>query len=172
MDGIDWAASAMVAARTRLEIAADNLANVSTDGFRGNDARGRLTRFGVEIAAQPIAQFGALRRTGRSTDLAIVGAGVFRMRDARGRIVETRDGALTRGADGRLRDDAGRLYLGARLARTSTVRAGYLETANVDAIRQMVTMLCAQRGFESAQKAVSAIDETRKKASSDVAKVS
>lgn len=171
MDGIDWAASAMVAARARLEIAADNLANVSTDGFRGNDARGRLTRFGVTIAVAPIAQQGALRRTGRPSDLALVGPGAFRLRGASGRIVETRSGAFTRGADGRLRDDAGRLYLGARLARGSAVRTGYLEAANVDAIGQMVAMLAAQRGFESAEKAVAAIDDTRKKASSDVAKV-
>jgi len=50
MDGIDWASSAMVAARTRLEIATGNLANLSTEGFRAVVARGRLTPRGVEIA--------------------------------------------------------------------------------------------------------------------------
>lgn len=40
----------MVAARTRLEIATDNLANVSTGGFARIAARGSLTPTGVTIA--------------------------------------------------------------------------------------------------------------------------
>ena len=52
MDGIAWAASAMVAARTRLEIATENLANVSTEGFRRILARGALTPGGVAIARE------------------------------------------------------------------------------------------------------------------------
>lgn len=171
MDGIDWAASAMVAARTRLEIAADNLANVSSDGFRGTLARGVLTASGVAIERAPLRAQGALRHTGRDGDLAIVGAGAFRLRTPRGAFLESRDGAFTRGRDGRLRDDAGDVLAGVRLARGSSVRAGFLETANVDAVGQMVAMLAAQRGFESAEKAAGAIDDVRRKASSDVAKV-
>lgn len=172
MDGIEWAASAMLAARERLEIAADNLANVSSDGFRGVLARGRLTSRGVEIERARMLARGALRHTGRASDRAIVGDGAFRLRDARGRIVETRNGSFTRGTDGRLRDDAGDVLVGTRLARGSSVRAGFLEAANVDAVGQMVAMLAAQRSFESAEKAVGAIDQTRAKAASDVAKVS
>lgn len=171
MDGIDWAGSAMIAARARLEIAANNLANVSTDGFRGSIARGMLGAHGVEIERASIAQHGALRHTGRSTDLAIVGSGAFRIRDSRGRVFETRDGAFTRGRDGRLRDDAGRVLVGTRLAAGSSIRGGFLEAANVDAVGQMVAMLAAQRSFESAEKAVTAIDQARQKAASDVAKV-
>jgi len=171
MDGIDWAGSAIVAARMRLEIAADNLANVSSDGFRGSLARGFMTPSGVEIERAPIAQHGSLRHTGRSSDLAIVGSGAFRIRDARGGIFETRNGAFTRASDGRLRDDAGRLLVGTRLARGSSIRSGFLEAANVDAVGQMVAMLSAQRSFESAEKAVSAIDQAREKAAGDVAKV-
>ncbi|HUY41462.1 MAG TPA: flagellar basal body rod C-terminal domain-containing protein [Candidatus Dormibacteraeota bacterium] len=170
MDAIAWAASAMVAARTRLEIAADNLANVSTDGFRGSLARGSLTARGVAIARAPIARHGALMHTGRTDDRAIVGDGAFLLRDARGRIVETRSGAFVRGADGRLRDDAGRVLVATRLSRGSSVRSGFLEAANVDAIGQMVAMLAAQRGFESAEHVVAAIDRTRHEAASDVAK--
>jgi len=171
MDGIEWAASAMVAARERLEIAADNLANVSTDGFRGSLARGTLTARGVVIERSRITAQGALRHTGRTSDLAIAGDGTFRVRDARGRVFETRDGAFTRGADGRLRDDAGDVLVGTRLVPGSSVRPGFLEAANVDAVGQMVAMLSAQRAFESAEKAVAAIDQTRQKAASDVAKV-
>lgn len=52
MDGIAWATSAMVAARTRLEIATENLANVSSDGFRRILARGSLTPDGVAIGRE------------------------------------------------------------------------------------------------------------------------
>ncbi|HEY9085136.1 MAG TPA: flagellar basal body rod C-terminal domain-containing protein [Candidatus Tyrphobacter sp.] len=172
MDGIAWAGSAMVAARERLEIAADNLANVSTDGFRGSDARGFLTAAGAEIARTPVRAHGPLRHTGRASDLAIVGAGAFLVRDVRGAIVATRDGAFSRDSRGRLRDDAGRVLVGTRLARGSSVRSGFLEAANVDAIGQMVSILSAERSFESAEKVVTAIDQTRQKAASDVGKVS
>jgi flagellar basal body rod protein FlgG len=42
----------MVAARTRLEIATENLANVSTEGFRPILAHGFLTAQGVEVARE------------------------------------------------------------------------------------------------------------------------
>ncbi|MGH7736756.1 MAG: flagellar basal body rod C-terminal domain-containing protein [Candidatus Tyrphobacter sp.] len=171
MDGIDWAGSAMVAARERLEIAANNLANVSSDGFRASVARGSLTSGGVAIGRTVPARQGSLRHTGRSDDLAILGTGDFLVRDRGGRIVRTRGGAFTRGRDGRLRDDAGRVLVATRLGDGSVVRQGFLEASNVDAIGEMVSMLAAQRGFESAQKAVEAIDVARRKASSDVAKV-
>jgi flagellar basal-body rod protein FlgF len=199
MDGIVWAGSAMVAARTRLEIATENLANASTDGFRRSDARGFLTAYGVAIARVPAQAHGALRHTGRDFDLAIVGNGTFHVRDAAGRIVATRDGAFTRERDGTLRDDAGRVLIGQRgvlhvppdarvdalgsviagnraidrlaLPRGSSVHSGFLESANVDAIGEMIDILAAERSFESAQKVVTAIDATRQKSADDVARV-
>jgi flagellar basal body rod protein FlgG len=86
----------MVAARTRLQIATENLANVSSEGFRRVLARGILTPAGVAIARE--------RSGGRP-----------------------------------LRN-------------------------NVDAIAEMIDVLAAERSFESAQKAVSAIDISRQKA--------
>ncbi|MEO6834795.1 MAG: flagellar basal body rod C-terminal domain-containing protein [Candidatus Tumulicola sp.] len=201
MDGITWAGSAMVAARTRLEIATQNLANVSTDGFARIGARGFLTPVGVAVDRRPVPGHGALRRTGRDFDLAIVGPGGFSVRDAAGAVGTTRAGAFTREADGTLRDAAGRTLLanghalrvpdGARIDERgdviaadtdatvdrlplppgSSVHAGFLEGASVDAIHEMVDVLCAERSFESAQKIVSAIDRTREKSSSDVARV-
>ncbi len=88
----------MVAARTRLEIATENLANVSTKGFAPVAARGFLTASGVTIASE------------------------------RGR----RSG----GPD---------------------------PSSGVDAISEMIDVLAAERSFESAQKAVSAIDSARQK---------
>jgi flagellar hook-basal body protein len=187
MDGTDWAASAMVAARTRLDIAAGNLANVSTGGFRRNDAHGFLTATGARVIATPSHEHGALRHTGRDLDLAIVGDGAFRMRAPDGRVELSRDGAFVRQSDGTLQDGRGRTLLGARgplhvaenaapgegaiaLPRGSSLRSGFLETANVNAIGELIDVMTAQRSFESAQKVASAIDGTRQK-SADVARV-
>jgi len=87
----------MVAARTRLEIATDNLANVSTDGFRRIAALGTLTPAGVSIA-------------------------------------RSREPAAAPGMP-----------------------------SGVDAIAEMVDVLAAERSFESAQKAVAAIDQAQQK---------
>jgi flagellar basal body rod protein FlgG len=87
----------MVAARTRLEIATDNLANVSTAGFRRVAARGALTPTGVSIS--------------RSRE---------------------------------------------RVPAPGTPNG-------VDAIAEMIDVLAAERSFESAQKAVAAIDQSRQK---------
>jgi flagellar basal-body rod protein FlgF len=198
MDGIAWAGSAMVAARTRLQIASENLANVSSDGFRRMVARGALRANGVAIAREPAASHGALRKTGRDFDLAIVGEGGFRVRDAAGTVASTRDGAFTRDKNGTLRDDSGRVLLGASgllrvpdgatigvngevrvngrtidrlpLPVGSSVHPGFVESANVDAIAEMVDVLAAERSFESAEKVVAAIDGTRQK-SADAARI-
>lgn len=178
----------MAAARTRLDIATNNLANVSTDGFHKSVARGLMTAHGVEIASVASREHGALRHTGRPLDLAIVGDGDFTLRDASGAITHTRNGSFSRSSDGSIRDDAGRTLIGTHgpvhvaegatpdasalgLPQGSAVSSGFLETANVDAIGEMVGVLAAQRSFESAQKVVSAIDGTRQKSANDVARV-
>lgn len=187
MDGMAWASSAMAAARTRLEIATQNLANVSTEGFRRIDARGFLTSLGVAISRRTSADSGALRHTGRELDFAILGPGAFRVRDAKGRVSSTRDGAFVRSLDGTLRDAADRIVLGARgplaagtnvmlkpsdfgLPAGSIVRSGFLEVPSVNAVSEMIDVVAAQRSFESAQKTVEAIDGTRRKAA-DAARV-
>jgi flagellar basal-body rod protein FlgG len=200
MDALDWAGSAMVAARTRLEIATQNLANVTSDGFRKLTARGTLTPFGVRVDAERSAQRGALRRTERDYDLAIVGPGHFSVRDAGGRVVATRDGSFERTVDGTLVDARGRTLLGRggplrvperatiderghvvvdgsptqqsiELANDATLRSGFVETSAVDAIAEMVGIVAASRSYESAQKVVGAIDTIRQKNASDVARV-
>jgi flagellar basal body rod protein FlgG len=171
MDGIDWASSAMIAARTRLDIATGNLANVSSGGFREVLAQGRLTARGAEIERVISREHGSLEHTGRATDKAIVGDGYFRLRDVSGVVSETRNGSFTRDRNGALRDDAGRELIGERLGAGASVRTGFLETANVNAIAQMIEVLSAERSFESAQKVVTAIDATNQKASNDVARI-
>lgn len=191
MDGIAWAASAMVAARTRLEIATENLANVSTDGFARFGARGFLTTRGARIERAPERRQGSLRQTGRDLDFAILGDGAFALREPGGRLSRSRAGAFVRAAGGTLRDPFGRTLLGSRgplhfppdarldergrvtvagrrvdalpLPARSRVHSGFLEGAGVNAIGEMIDVMAAERAFESAQKIVTAIDATREK---------
>lgn len=196
MDGIGWAASAMSAARTRLDVAAGNLANGSTDGFRKSDLRGFLTAGGISMRRFSDETQGPLRQTGRPFDLAIDGKGAFRVRTADGKLQETRDGAFRRDRFDRLVDAGGRMLLGSAgpvcvpdgakidadgavtrngtflnriaLPSASTLHCGFLEGSNVDSIGEMIDVLTAQRSFETAQKVLSAIDQTRERASTQV----
>ncbi len=156
----------MSAAQTRLEIAAQNLANGSADGFRRSLARGSLHAEGVRVDVVRDDTQGALRRTGRALDRAIVGEGSFLLRGADGRTARARSGAFTRDRFGALRDDLGRTLVGTSLSRGSYVRSGFLESSNVDAVGEMVNVLEAERSFEAAQKVLSAIDQTAQRANS------
>ena len=171
MDGIAWASSAMIAARTRLDIATDNLANVSSDGFHAVLARGKLTAHGVEIDRVGTSDHGAYRRTGRPDDLAIVGEGAFRVESPDGAVELTRNGAFERDRFGVLRDADGRKFVGTTLGPGAGVRSGFLETSSVNAIGEMVNVLTSQRSFESAEKVVAAIDGVRQKSSDYVARL-
>lgn len=161
----------MSAAQRRLEIAAQNLANGSTDGFRRSVARGVLYARGVSVEAVRDDAQGALRRTGRAQDRAIVGDGSFVVREADGREFRTRSGSFTRDRSGEFRDDAGRVLVRTSLARGSYVRSGFLESSNVDAAGEMVNVLEAERSFEAAQKVLSAIDQTAQRANAKMAEL-
>src|SRR5207248_131238 len=137
-----------------------------TDGFRRSLARGSLCARGVRMDAVRDDGQGALRRTGRALDRAIVGGGSFILRATDARTMRTRSGAFVRDRFGTLRDDLGRTLVGTSLARGSYVRAGFLESSNVDAVGEMVNVLEAERSFETAQKVLSAIDQTAQRASS------
>ena len=187
-------ASAMRAARAQLEIATQNLANASTDGFRKAVARIALTERGLAVSEGSSHEQGAVRTTGRRFDLALLGDGAFRVGS-----VLTREGAFTRDRDGFLVDDRGRRLHGARgvlrvsedarvdadgtvrdgarvvdripLPRGTRILAGALETSTVNPIGETLAILTAQRAFETAQKTLLAIDASREKAANDVARV-
>ena len=172
----------MRSARARLEIAAQNLANASTDGFRRSVARVSLTSSGLAVRRFSSFEQGALRHTGRSLDLAIVGEGAFVVGGK-----PTRDGAFVRDAHGFLADDHGTRVQGSHgfvrvapdgtlldripLPYRSQIVSGALESPNVNAVGEMVDVLDAQRAFETAQKALGAIDETRAKAVNELARL-
>jgi flagellar basal-body rod protein FlgF len=201
MDGIELMASAMHAMQSRVDVAAGNLANASSDGFRRSVAHIALGPRGLSTKALVDAAPGALRHTGRSLDLSVASVtGGLLVRDAAGRIVVVRSGSFEPSVGGEWRDSAGRALLGehgpirassdatvdergavsdpsgtvigrVRLAAGTTLQSGFLEASNVDAVHEMVDLLAAQRAFETAQKTLSAIDDVRARETSDVARV-
>lgn len=194
MDGMEWMASAMRAARAQLDVATHNLANAGSDGFRRMRSTLVLGTRGLIARAASTEDQGGIRETGRRFDLALLGAGAFAVDGG-----STRAGAFVRDRDGWLRDGRGRrlhgmhgpLRVGAdatiaadgsvrdgervvdRLALPpgTSVRSGALEASNVDAIGETLAILRAQRAFETAQKTFVALDETRQKAVDDVGRL-
>lgn len=75
--------------------------------------------------------------------------------------------ALAREGDNLFRAPAGVTEQAAR----ARVRAGYLELANVEPVREMVEMMAVMRAYEAAQRAVRAHDETLGRAVNDIARV-
>jgi flagellar basal-body rod protein FlgF len=191
MDGMHWMASAMRAAQLELETATQNLANVTSDGFRRVRALVALRPDGLNVRNVTDDAQGGLRQTGRALDVALLGPGAFRVAGG-----ATRDGAFVRDRDGFLADGRGRRVGGVdgpirvsdhpviagdgtvrddgcvvgriALPAGTRVRAGALESSGVDAIGETLAILTAQRAFETAQKVTLAIDQTREKAVNDV----
>jgi len=159
---------------------------------RGSAPRTHRTR--VSRRRNPHVRAAAIRHTGRALDLALLGPGEFRVGAA-----ATRNGAFVTDRDGWLTDDRGRRVAGTRgpiaiTARTTIaadgdvrangrsvnriplppgthVQTGALETSNVDAIGETLAILNAQRAYETAQKVLVAIDDTRQKAVNDVGRL-
>ena len=199
MDGIELMATAMHAAQARLDVSAANLANVSSDGFRKAIATTRLTGRGLQVKTTLESVPGPLRHTGRAFDLAIAGRGVLYVAGPNGRPIASRGGSFQRDASGHLIDERGRLLLGdrgplrvapdatidsrgfvflegsvrgrLRMSPSTEIQTGFLESANVDAVHEMIDVLGAQRAFETAQKTLSAIDDERQKDVGDVGRV-
>lgn len=125
MKSLRTAASGMGAQQRRLDVTANNIANVSTTGFKasraefqellyteersaGNpDADGNPTALqvgsGVRTAStQRNFSQGTLESTGNALDLAIEGPGFFEVIDSNGNTVYTRAGAFNINANGAL----------------------------------------------------------------------
>ena len=194
-------ATAMHAMQRRVDVAAGNLANASNDGFHRRVAQVRLDRRGLTLSSTVERDGGGVRRTGRTWDLSVSGtSGGIMVRDAAGRVAVIRSASFERMRDGEWRDGNGRVLLSdrgplraggdasvdergvvtevsgsiagrIRVAGSASVQSGFLEASNVDAVHEMVDILAAQRAFETAQKTLSAIDDVRARATSDVARL-
>lgn len=101
-DGMTSAASALRYWERRQEVASNNLANVSTTGFKGERAFAHLLDAGLPVIdTMTDLRAGALTPTGAPLDLAIGGDGFFVVQSAEGE-------RLSRGGAFRL-DDLGRI---------------------------------------------------------------
>lgn len=114
LTGIQWLASAMLAAKTRLEISTNNLANASSDGFSKQLASTVATGRGLRTVAVGSSEKGAVRFTGRALDLALLGDGSFTVAPSRrsAQRVETRSGQFSCDRDGFVVDAQGRTLVG------------------------------------------------------------
>jgi flagellar basal body rod protein FlgG len=108
------AAAALHALERRQEIMANNLANVSTDGFKGERSFVRaLDDVGTLVVdAVTDARIGAITRTGGALDVALGRADAFFVVDTPDGERLTRGGSWQLGADGALRDALGAPLLG------------------------------------------------------------
>lgn len=131
---LNTAATGMKAQQTNMDVAANNIANASTTGFKKSRAEfedlmyhtqvdpgaptglnsvsptGVQVGLGVKTAA--IAKDfepGSVKITNGAFDLQIQGSGFFPVQTPNGQIAYTRDGSFKKGPDGRLQDKNGNL---------------------------------------------------------------
>jgi flagellar basal-body rod protein FlgG len=122
------------AQQTRMQVIANNLANVNTTGFKRDRANFETLLYqiwrpggaqtsdstdltgplavgtGVRVVStEKVFSQGGLTTTGNAMDLAIDGQGFLQVLMPDGRIGYTRDGSLSRNADGQLTTDSGYL---------------------------------------------------------------
>lgn len=125
LEGMYSAAAGMAAQQQRLDLVADDLANVSTTGYRPGRvafrdlvyaAGPRGAEEGVRVGAGSAstligrsARQGALQQTDQPLDIALEGPGFLAVRLADGRQALTRDGQLATDPQGRLRLHTGEL---------------------------------------------------------------
>lgn len=133
---LNTAATGMQAQQNNLDVVSNNLANVSTNGFKKSRAEfedlmyqtikdpgqasglNSVTPTGVQIglgvktgAVQKDFTFGSAIITKNPFDMQIEGAGFFQIQTEDGGIAYTRDGAFKKDAQGRLTDKNGNLLL-------------------------------------------------------------
>ncbi len=127
LKALNTAATGMVAQQTRIDVTANNMANVNTTGFRraraefqdllyqqvrrpgGQTANGGTLPTGVQIghgtrtvSTTHVYQQGSLQQTEAPLDLAIEGAGFFQVTQPDGTVAYTRAGNLHTDAQGQL----------------------------------------------------------------------
>jgi flagellar basal-body rod protein FlgG len=117
LEGLYSAAAGMSAQQTQLDTIANDLANVSTTGYKSErvgfsdllysnvDQAGSNTTTGAGASAAVIGydqSQGAIQETNKPLDLAIQGEGFFQVKRPDGQTVLTRDGAFDSDSQGRL----------------------------------------------------------------------
>jgi flagellar basal-body rod protein FlgG len=126
LEGLYSAAAGMAAQQTQLDAISNDLANLSTDGYKSErvafsdllyndvDIAGTDTTTGAGAKAEVVGRNeaqGSIDDTGSPLDIAIEGDGYLQVTRSDGQHALTRDGALSVGADGSLSSsDGDRLY--------------------------------------------------------------
>jgi len=127
--GIYSLATGMLASQQQMDVVSNNLANVSTSGFKAdqilfNDALQRqMNSKGQQIGnlgsgAMPKKQYtdlrqGTVENTENPTDLALEGNAMFAFQQPNGTVAYSRNGSLLRQTDGTLTDKQGNPILDA-----------------------------------------------------------
>jgi flagellar basal-body rod protein FlgG len=130
LEGMYSAAAGMAAQQQRIDALANDMANINTTGYKRvrvafrdllYSPTGQGAVKGVATGAGAAATMvgrgaapGTMLDTGRTLDVALVGDGYLEVRDAKGKRMLTRDGALQRLANGRLVTSTG-AYAGVTL---------------------------------------------------------
>jgi len=57
------------------------------------------------------------------------------------------------------------------VASKATLKQGYVETSNIEVVREMVQLIAAMRDFEMSQKAIQSFDEATAKVTNDMARI-
>lgn len=111
---VEIASSILVDAARSVEVSGQNIANITTPGYRrrvdfsqvmasrsGDETSSQVHRTAIDFT------FGKLVETGSPSDLALVGTGFFVVRTPSGALRYTRDGQFRRDTEGRLVDPRG-----------------------------------------------------------------
>lgn len=130
------AASGMEAQQTNLNVISNNIANVSTTGFKkskvefqdmfyqvpksvGADSGGSILPTGIQVgtgtqvvSTSKVFTQGQVSQTGEQMDVAIIGDGFFQMTGPDGSPLYTRDGAFKVGPDGQVTNSQGMTAVG------------------------------------------------------------
>lgn len=112
-DFIESARVILSQSERRMEATANNVANLTTSGFKSQrlysamsaDANGRAPNTSLQQSAD-LSQ-GRLMRTDRTLDIAISGPGMFRLSSSDGTITYSRSGQFSLSADGRVVNGVG-----------------------------------------------------------------
>jgi flagellar basal-body rod protein FlgF len=127
-NGIYAASTGLLARTQELDLAANNLANANTTGYRGEHVsfHSQLMTAASNVSTRAVATFGvlgsprtdfsqgSLEQTGNPLDLALEGSGFFTVQSPDGGVQYTRNGNFHLTADGELVTAQGLAVLGSQ----------------------------------------------------------
>jgi flagellar basal-body rod protein FlgG len=181
MRALDIAGTGMQAQQTNVEVISNNIANMSTTGFKRQRAEfqdliyqnlrrvgsnssdnGTIVPSGAQIglgvktaSVYRITEQGNLQQTGNNLDMAIQGNGYFQVTLPSGETAYTRDDNLfiESAASGNPASGApGSPGYGG-------VMQGFVETSNVNVVTEITNLITAQRAYEMNSKVITTSDD-------------